>query len=127
MRRDVASGVFIGGLFLLFLAIAVFVPGNGITGRVVEPQCAGGECLSLCDTDADCTQGVCCTTRWESGVCSLPSECGKLLEYSMYQSLETYSDTVRDPPSAFGDWSRFVLPLLLTVGIVFYFAWHRTQ
>jgi hypothetical protein len=124
--------VFLG--FAVFLvSAAYFLPSNTITGNAVkEPVCDGFNCLQLCDQDnpqpAACSEDmVCCRTHWASGVCSYESRCERLREYSLYQSIELYDDTVRgNPPRVVADWRSFILPLLLA-GALIYFIVRRSK
>lgn len=118
----------IAGIATLLFAIAIFFPSNALTGNVVSEQCKGIGCVELCDAAAPvCSAGMtCCATQWGSGVCDYKANCGQIMEYSIYQSLETYQDSVREQPVYVrADWERFFLPLLVTLGILAYFIFQR--
>lgn len=126
------EGIAVIGVLIFFLiGIAYFVPQNGITGNAVaEKTCGKLGCTELCDAEAEntCSQKgtVCCPTHWESGVCDYSVNCEKIREYSLYQNLETYQDTVREAPEPVeATWRRFFFPLLLTACIIGYFVWER--
>lgn len=121
MERSTAF--FIGGMFVLVLALGVFLPGNTVTGNTVKDTCSG--CLELCEQGGSCTQKgmTCCFTHWESGVCSYESDCERIREYSLYQTLEVYQDTIREQaPAVQASWARFFFPLILTIACIAYFV-----
>ncbi|HIH24137.1 TPA: hypothetical protein HA251_03830 [Candidatus Woesearchaeota archaeon] len=62
---------------------------------------------------SSCERGtVCCPTHWSSGVCDIASNCEAIRQYSLYQTVETYQDSVRErPASILPDFRRFFLPL----------------
>lgn len=118
----------LGGMAVLLFALAIIIPSNHLTGNVVqEGTCKGLGCVELCEQGTDAAQStcgsglVCCPTQWESGVCDYDVNCGRIREYSLFQSLETYQDSVRERPQQF-DMQRFILPLVLVLGIIAYFA-----
>lgn len=111
--------LFFAGLFVLLLGLAFFLPGNPITGEAVEP-CP--DCLDFCENDGQCGRGqTCCATAWETGVCGY--DCKTLGEYSEYQDVETYKDTLRGmPPEIHPGWKLFFLPMLAVLGAVAFIA-----
>lgn len=120
----------IAGVATMLFAIAILFPSNTLTGNVVSEQCKGIGCVELCDTAAPvCGTGMaCCQTHWGSGVCDYETNCEQIREYSLYQSLETYQDSVREQPEYLhADWQRFFLPLLVTLGILVYFIFQRND
>lgn len=134
MTESGLGGGTVVALFALFLVgLAVFLPGNPITGNAVLEEtatCGKLGCLELCeqgDFDSCSESGaICCPTQWESGVCALETECEQIRQYSLYQSLETYQDTVRERPGPVQpDWQRFLLPLFLVIGVIVYFVYKR--
>lgn len=118
-------------LALFLVGLAMFLPGNAITGNVVQDRTCGElGCLELCDYDAGnaCSaEGTtCCYTHWDAGVCDYAFNCETVREYSLHQSLEAYQDSVRERPAPVDmGFRRFLLPLLLTFAIIGYFAWKR--
>jgi hypothetical protein len=107
-------------LVVLLIGLSFLLPSNTLTGRIItEPPCSGVGCVQLCDVgaeDACSREYVCCPTHWQSGVCDYSFNCEKIREYSLYQSLETYQDSVREQPASVQpDIERFFLPL---VGII---------
>lgn len=125
MGRDISTAVFILGLAVLLIGLAMFLPDNEITGKVVDCP----DCVALCESDDQCVGGrVCCGTHWDSGVCGYANECEDVREYSLYQSLDLYEDTVRNkPPAVFAGWGPFFLPMLIVLSIVVYFVWKRNN
>lgn len=116
------------GMTILLIGIAVLVPHNSLTGRVVqEGTCKGLGCVELCEQSNTCGSGtVCCSTHWSTGVCDYEVNCEKIREYSLYQTLETYQDGVREQPSPVDpSVSRFIIPLIATVIIIGYFVIKR--
>lgn len=123
--------IVVGALIIVLVSITYFVPNNAITGNAVaEKTCGRLGCTELCEPDMEntCSQKdtVCCSTHWDTGVCDYAVNCEKIREYSVYQNLETYQDTVREmPESVEATWQRFFFPLLLTACIIGYFVWER--
>jgi hypothetical protein len=112
------STYFFTGITFLLIAAAFFIPSNSLTGHVVEESCGKLGCSELCDVGTNtCSDGmVCCPTNWESGVCEYSTRCEQVREYSMFQSLETYQDSVRTtPPPVQASWRSFFLPLGLVI------------
>jgi hypothetical protein len=107
------------GVLVLLIGAAFFIPTNGLTGNVVKESCGKLGCSELCDSNGPntCSSGmVCCPTNWNTGVCDYESSCTKIQEYSIFQSLETYQDSVRTAPDAVhADWHSFFLPLALVI------------
>jgi hypothetical protein len=111
------------GMVAMLLGLTFLLPSNTLTGKIVtEKPCDGLGCLQLCDqatTDAypidSCGKDlVCCPTHWETGVCDYDFNCEKIREYSLYQTLETYQDSVREQPSEVQpSFERFFLPLII--------------
>lgn len=123
------SGWLLLGAGLLLIGLAILVPSNTLTGHIVQSNsCKGIGCVELCDIDAPaCGEGLsCCPTQWNTGVCDYEVNCEKIREYSLYQSLEMYQDSVREQPAQI-DTSRFIIPLLLTLGILVYFIFKRND
>ncbi len=124
-RRDIGGALFIAALLVLLFATAALLPRNSLTGTApAQESCKGGGCLELCDqhaganASAQCSdrEMTCCPTGWASGVCAYGPECASVLDYSRYQSLEVYADTVRErEPEVQADWRRFFLPMLAVV------------
>lgn len=110
----------ISSLAVLLLGAALFLPGNTLTGDAIG-TCGEIGCTELCDTKDQCTSSgqTCCFTHWESGVCDLATNCETIREYSLYQSIETYQDTVREQPSPL-DPGLFVIPLLVVAGALWF-------
>lgn len=114
---------------VLLVGIAFFVPNNMLTGKVVQSDTCGKlGCLQMCDvnsagidtttnTDSVCGKGtVCCMTHWSSGVCDYETNCEKIREYSLFQTLETYQDSIRESPTPIEpSFSRFFLPLIIII------------
>jgi hypothetical protein len=137
----VNAGYFVIGLIAALIAAAVLIPSNTLTGHVVkEKSCGSLGCSELCDPDGPnsgddaCSGGtVCCATHWQAegksqGVCDYSTNCERIREYSLYQSLEQYQDSVREKPSEIdASWARFFLPLVLCFGIVGYFVLKRNE
>ena len=123
------------GLFTGFLvALSHFLPGNAITGNVIKDDvetCGTLGCLELCDAgNGTCSQEgeVCCHTHWSSGVCDLAVNCETVRSYSLYQSLETYQDSVRERPGPVQvGWSGFWLPIAIVVLVLAHFARQRSR
>ena len=118
------------GMTVLLVGVAVMLPQNGLTGHIVqEGTCKELGCVELCDQDMEntCTDDtVCCPTHWNSGVCDYQVNCEQIREYSLYQTLETYQDGVREQPSSIDTrWNRFMIPLLVTLVIIGYFVAKR--
>ena len=117
------------GLAILLVGLAIVFPSNTLTGRVIQDgPCKGLGCVELCDQgNSTCHDGtVCCPTHWNSGVCDYAVNCEKIREYSLYQTIETYQDSVREQPAPVDTgWSRFFLPLVLCLGIIVYFMVKR--
>jgi hypothetical protein len=112
------------GILVLF---AIFLPSNTLTGHIVqEGTCKGLGCVELCTEQSSCGAGLsCCQTHWESGVCDYEMNCEKIREYSLYQSLETYQDGVREQPSPVAADSHFIIPLAIVLVIIAYFIYKR--
>jgi hypothetical protein len=118
---DARGPIFVGALIALLIALSVWIPQNALTGKVVQDPCADGTCLELCELDGGtCSREgtVCCFTHWETGVCDYSANCERVREYSLFQPLELYRDTIQNPPPPERDWGRFLFPLLLTVACV---------
>lgn len=114
----------LGGVLLL---LAIFLPSNTLTGNVIQDgTCKGLGCVELCDSENTCTEGLsCCQTHWDSGVCDYDVNCEKIREYSLYQSLETYQDGVREAPAPIAADYRFFIPLSMILIIIAYFIYKR--
>jgi hypothetical protein len=110
---------FFVGLIVVLLGAAFFIPSNALTGRVTQESCGSIGCSELCDQDGPNTcskDAVCCPTHWNTGVCDIETNCEKIREYSLYQSLETYQDSVRTTPSpVHADWQSFFLPMAAVI------------
>jgi hypothetical protein len=114
---------FVGILILL----AIFIPSNTLTGHIVqEGTCKGLGCVELCSEQMTCGEGLtCCQTHWDSGVCDYETNCEVIRQYSLYQSLETYQDSVREKPSPITGDTYFIIPLAIVLLIIAYFIYQR--
>ena len=113
--------VYVSLLAVLLFGAALLLPENGISGYVLEPSCGELGCVELCDTSCSEPGMACCPTAWGTGVCDYPESCGKIQEYADRMSLTQYQDTVRERPAPISsDWARFVIPLVVVLGLT---AW----
>jgi hypothetical protein len=114
----------LGGILLVLVLAALLFPSNSLTGNIIrEPPCDGVGCVELCEVGASaCERGTtCCYTHWDTGVCDYPGNCERIREYSLYQTLPTYIDSVRqEPRDVTLSWGRFFLPLMLILGLTIY-------
>lgn len=133
---------------VMLIGLGVLFPTNSLTGNVVQDDvCGAVGCLQLCEQDAldaptaaadgairpaegsSCGRGtVCCPTHWSSGVCDLPTNCEAIRQYSLYQTVETYQDSVRErPASILPDFQRFFLPLgaIITLIVVVVYMYRK--
>lgn len=131
------SHFFIGVIGLLF-ALALLIPSNTLTGHIIkEGTCKELGCVEMCDYDqiAKTQQNtckdegtVCCFTHWNTGVCDYDVNCEKIREYSLYQSLDQYKETVSERPAPIDlSFKRFFLPMILVLSILGYFALSRND
>jgi hypothetical protein len=124
----------------LLFGLSFLLPSNSLTGYVVQDgTCQGMGCLELCEQDAPdgtpinpsvpaCGEGLtCCRTHWASGVCEYPVNCETIREYSAYQAIETYQDSVREGPAPVMASTSFFLPILIIIGIIVYFMYLRKR
>ncbi len=115
------SAYMILGIIALLVGVTLFLPNNMLTGKVIQSNTCGKlGCVQLCDVaDATpvCEKGtVCCLTHWNSGVCDYDTNCEKIREYSLFQTLEVYQDSIRESPAPIDpSFSRFFLPLIIII------------
>ncbi len=133
-ERNLSMIIFIGAFIFFLVGLNHYMPDNAITGNVIRDDvgtCDGLGCFELCDYDSDTCQmpgETCCFTHWESGICDIPSSCDKIREYSLYQTLETYQDSVRERPAPIStEWKGFWIPIILVLAMLAFFAWQRAD
>ena len=118
----------IGLAILLIIGLAALFPGQMITGNVISDEdvsCGELGCFELCD-DACSTDGmVCCTTHWDSGICEYPQNCELLRQRSLYQTLETYQDSVREQPRHVTSQGAFFSTILAVLLVIIGIVWTR--
>jgi hypothetical protein len=117
------------GFIVVLIGAAIFVPQNSLTGHIVqEGTCKGLGCLELCDQEMEnaCSEGLtCCSTQWSTGVCDYEVNCEQIREYSLYQTLETYQDSVREQPAPIEMNAKFFVVLASVIAIILYFVFKR--
>lgn len=127
----------------LLICLAMFVPHNSLTGKVVKDDTCGPlGCVQLCEQNAVTSSAanqqavanddslnlsntackkdmVCCETHWSSGICDYSFNCEKVRQYSLVQTLDVYKDTVKEQPAPIQPgFDNFYLPLIVIVTII---------
>jgi|GEM_PF-5690059 len=122
---------------LILVGAAVFIPSNTLTGHIIkEGTCKEMGCVELCDvgietvpegsTTCEDKGTVCCFTHWDTGVCDYETNCETIREYSLYQSIEQYRNTVEERPAVIDPrLGNFFFPLVVILGIIGYFMFAR--
>ncbi|MDD9954248.1 MAG: hypothetical protein OXR66_08000 [Candidatus Woesearchaeota archaeon] len=118
-------GLLVLTMLLVTVTVLSLIPGNRLTGNVVAETCEEAGCLELCDSTCADESMVCCQTNWASGVCAYERSCEEIYEYSLYQSLEVYQDTIRTPHDFYPSWKRFWVPLVTVTLILVYVMYRR--